>query len=82
MKSGKGVERYASFSALNKTILTANAIRDKGLHLAGIILNHVDVERDTASISNRSILEGTINPPFFIDILHDETSIEYPFHSI
>lgn len=68
--------------ALNKTILTANAIRDKGLHLAGVILNHVDVERDTASISNRSILEGTINPPFFIDILHDETSIEYPFHSI
>ena len=68
--------------ALNKTILTANAIRDKGLHLAGIILNHVEVERDTASISNRSILEGTINPPFIIDILHDETSIEYPFNSI
>ena len=42
--------------ALNKTILTANAIRDKGLHLAGVILNHVDVERDTASISNLSLI--------------------------
>ena len=68
--------------ALNKTILTANAIKDKGLNLAGIVLNHIEPERDTASISNRSILEQTINPPFIIDVLHDETEIEYPFLSI
>ena len=68
--------------ALNKTILTANAIKDKGLNLAGIVLNHIEPERDTASISNRSILEQTINPPFIMEILHDETEIEYPFVSI
>ena len=42
--------------ALNKTILTANAIKDKGLNLVGIVLNHIELERETASISNRSIL--------------------------
>ena len=65
--------------ALNKTILTYNAIRDKGLRLAGIVLNHVEPERDTASISNKTILEEVINPPMIIDILHGETEIEYPF---
>lgn len=65
--------------ALNKTILTYNAIRDKGLKLAGIILNHVEAERDTASISNKTILEEIINPPMIIDILHGETEIECPF---
>ncbi len=65
--------------ALNQTILTANAVRDMGLELTGIILNHINDERDTASITNRSVLEDIIKPPVILDILHEETEIVWPF---
>ncbi len=65
--------------ALNQTILTANAIRSMGLELMGIILNHINDERDTASITNRSVLEDIIKPPLILDILHEETEIVWPF---
>jgi len=65
--------------ALNQTILTANAVRSMGLELMGIILNHITAERDTASITNRAVLEDIINPPIILDILHEETEIDWPF---
>lgn len=65
--------------ALNQTILTANAVRDMGLELMGIILNHITSERDTASITNRSVLENIIKPPVILDVLHEETEIVWPF---
>jgi dethiobiotin synthetase len=65
--------------ALNQTILTANAVRSMGLELMGIILNHINDERDTASITNRAVLEDIINPPVILDILHEETEIAWPF---
>jgi len=65
--------------ALNQTILTANAVRSMGLELMGIILNHINAERDTASITNRAVLEDIINPPIILDILHEETEIDWPF---
>ena len=65
--------------ALNHTILTVNAIRARGLKLAGIVLNHVTDARDAASISNRTILEQLLTPPLMLDILHDTTEIEWPF---
>jgi dethiobiotin synthetase len=65
--------------ALNQTILTANAVRSMGLELMGIILNHITAERDTASITNRAVLEDIINPPIILDILHEETEIAWPF---
>ena len=65
--------------ALNQTILTANAVRSMGLELMGIILNHINDESDTASITNRAVLEDIINPPVILDILHEETEIAWPF---
>ncbi len=46
--------------ALNHTILTARAIASRGLECAGIILNHVGDERDSASVSNRVVLGQTL----------------------
>ena len=65
--------------ALNQTILTANAVQSMGLELMGIVLNHISDERDTASITNRSVLEDILNPPVILDILHEETEIVWPF---
>ena len=65
--------------ALNATILTVNAVRARGLPLAGLVLNHVTDERDIASISNRAMLESLLDPPLIIDLLHGENELEWPF---
>ena len=65
--------------ALNHAILTARAISSRGLHCAGLILNHVEDERDSASVSNRVILEQELKAPILADILHGETAIPWPF---
>jgi dethiobiotin synthetase len=62
--------------ALNHTILTVNAIRARGLRCAGLILNHLQDERDTASITNRAILEDWLDLPVLQDILYQETSTD------
>ncbi|MCU0750972.1 MAG: dethiobiotin synthase [Akkermansiaceae bacterium] len=43
--------------ALNHTLLTVDAIRAKGLSCAGIILNQLDDELDTAMITNKGVIE-------------------------
>ena len=63
--------------AHNHTILTARAIAARGLDCAGIILNHVEDERDSASVSNRVVLEQALEIPILADILHGETSIPW-----
>lgn len=61
--------------ALNHTILTVNAVKASGLECAGIVLNHVEAERDSASISNRALLEEILQVPILADIMHDESEI-------
>jgi len=65
--------------ALNHTILTVRNLVNRGLACAGIILNHVDDARDSASITHRAILEDVLGVPVVLDILHGETTIEWPF---
>lgn len=62
--------------ALNHTILTVNAIRARDLRCAGLILNHLQDERDTASITNRAILEDWLQVPVLQDILHQESETD------
>jgi dethiobiotin synthetase len=64
--------------ALNHTLLTVNAIQRSGLRCEGIILNHVADERDPASISNRAILEQFTEVPVIAEVMHGETSIDWP----
>jgi dethiobiotin synthetase len=63
--------------ALNHTLLTVKAIRRKGLPLAGLILNHLEDELDTATISNPQILRQTLpDTPILAEILQGDTSID------
>jgi len=64
--------------ALNETILTVDSIRRRGLVCAGLILNHLEDERDMASVTNRSALEDILDVPILLDILHGEEEIELP----
>ncbi len=63
---------------LNHSLLTLAAIRARGLHCAGIILNHTRDERDLASISNRAVLEQFSNVPIVLEIMHGESQVDWP----
>lgn len=64
---------------LNHTLLTVKNIQARGLTCAGIILNHVQDERDPASISNRMVLEHFLpDVPVLAEVMHGETEIEWP----
>ena len=56
--------------ALNHTLLTLRAIRQRGLTCAALVLNHVSDARDPASASNRQILEDLPDVPGVIEVLH------------
>jgi dethiobiotin synthetase len=63
--------------ALNHTILTVRNIQSRNMTVAGVILNYVADERDTASISNRSMLERFLDVPILGEIMHGETEVEF-----
>ncbi len=60
--------------ALNHTILTVRDIQSRNMKCAGIVLNHVRDERDSASISHRRILEDMLDVPVIGEVMHGETS--------
>jgi dethiobiotin synthetase len=61
--------------ALNHSILTANAVARRGLTCAGLILNHVEIERHSATITNRAILEDVLELPIVAEVMHGETEL-------
>jgi len=63
--------------AINHTLLTVEAIRARGLRCAGLVLNHVGDERDSASISNRLLLDQLLpGVPIVAEIMHGEEWVE------
>ena len=49
--------------ALNHTLLTERAIRDRGLTLTGIVLNHLTEDHDIAMTTNRVVLDNLLTGP-------------------
>jgi len=63
--------------ALNHTLLTVQAIEARGLRCAGLLLNQVADERDSASISNRILLEKLLpHVPILAEIMHGEEVLD------
>jgi len=65
--------------ALNHTLLTVDAIKQRGLECAGLVLNQCQDERDSASISNRVIIEEMLTVPVLGEILFEQTDLEPGF---
>lgn len=63
---------------LNHTLLTVRNIQARGLTCAGLILNHVNDERDPASISNRMVLQAFLDVPVLAEVMHGETQMDWP----
>ncbi|GAA5118773.1 dethiobiotin synthase [Luteolibacter yonseiensis] len=62
--------------ALNHIILTVNAIRAKGLTCAGIVLNQLEDEMDTAMITNKGVVEDLTGVPLLEHIIHGQDFLD------
>ena len=62
--------------ALNHVILTVNAIRAKGLVCAGIIMNQLEDEMDTAMITNKGVVEDLTGVPLLDHLIHGQDFID------
>ena len=61
--------------ALNHTLLSVDAIRAKGLQCAGIILNQLADELDTAMITNKGLIEELTGLPLIDHLIHQQNFI-------
>lgn len=62
--------------ALNHTILTVEAIRARGVEIAGLVVNQLSDELDTASITNKGVLEQLTGVPILAEIIHGQDFLE------
>ncbi len=65
--------------AVNHTMLTLAAIKARGLHCAGIILNHISEEWDTASITNRKLIEDFTDVPILAELISGQEELDSSF---
>lgn len=61
--------------AINHTLLTVRDIERRGIPFAGVILNHAEATGDTATETNKSILEDLLGQPLLFEIFHDQKSV-------
>jgi dethiobiotin synthetase len=61
--------------ALNHILLTVQAIQARGLRCAGIILNQLDDELDTAMITNKGVIEDLTGLPLIDHVIHGQDCI-------
>ncbi|MEN9975298.1 MAG: dethiobiotin synthase [Verrucomicrobiota bacterium] len=62
--------------SLNHILLTLDAIRAKGLVCAGIFLNQLDDELDTAMITNKSVLGELTGVPLLEHLIYQQDFID------
>lgn len=62
--------------ALNHTLLTVNAVRARGLPLAGVVMNHLEEERDVAMVTNEAILKRWVESPVWAELMPGQDWLE------
>ncbi len=66
--------------ALNHTLLTVEAMRSRGVEPVGLIFNNLVDELDTATITNKGIVEDLCGVEVITDVIHGQDEIEsWPF---
>jgi dethiobiotin synthetase len=61
---------------LNHLILTVNAIHARGLTCAGIVLNQLEDEMDTAMITNKGIVAEVTGVPLLEHLIHHQDFLD------
>lgn len=62
--------------ALNHILLTVEAVRAKGLTCAGLVLNQLDDELDTAMITNKGVVEDLSGVPLLDHLIRDQDFLD------
>lgn len=62
---------------INHTLLTVKAIQAAGLECVGVILNHLEAERDVAATTNRMMLEELCPVPIIGEVLTDADWVDW-----
>jgi dethiobiotin synthetase len=62
--------------AISHTLLTIQAIQAKGLTCAGIILNQLEDEMDTAMITNKGVIENLAGVPLLDHLIYGQDFLE------
>jgi dethiobiotin synthetase len=62
--------------ALNHMLLSIDAIRSRSLHCAGVILNQLEDEMDTAMITNKGVLTTLSGVPLLDHLIHGQDFID------
>lgn len=62
--------------ALNHTILTVEAIRARGLPIAGLVINQLSDELDTAAITNKGMIEQLTGVSILAEIIHAQDFLD------
>ncbi len=62
--------------ALNHIILTVEAIKARGLTCAGIIMNQLEDEMDTAMITNKGVVEDLTGVPLLEHVIYNQNFVD------
>ncbi|MFT4177657.1 MAG: dethiobiotin synthase [Luteolibacter sp.] len=62
--------------ALNHILLTVDAIRAKGLPIAGIYLNQLQDEMDTSMITNKGVIEDLTGLPLLDHLIYQQDFVD------
>lgn len=57
-------------------VMTVNAIRSRGLECCAIVLNHIGEEWDTASVTNRGLIEDLTGVPVVAELIHGQEDMD------
>lgn len=61
---------------INHTLLTVRAIQARGLVCAGVVLNQLEDELDTAMITNKGMIEELAGVPLLAHVIHGQDELE------
>jgi dethiobiotin synthetase len=56
--------------------LTERAIRERGLKLVALVMNHLEEERDVAMVTNRAVLTERIEGPLLVEVMPGQDWVE------
>lgn len=62
--------------ALNHAILTVESIRARGLDVAGLVINHLEDELDTAAITNKGVITRLTGAPLLAELIHGQDFLD------
>lgn len=61
---------------INHTLLTVRAIQARGLHCAGIVLNQLEDEMDTAMVTNKGVIESLAGVPLLAHLIYGQDFLD------